>query len=444
MANVKFYKLNALPSFNQNAHVGIFVHATGTTAITTGTDGNAGYLMATGKTFAEWAEENHYDEIIPSGLWFGGANGWELLTNDTSSGAINAAIAALDVNGYAQAEITNVASSNISTLSIKGIKEVDGKIEIDGTKNLDIKIDGDYNKDTNKIATQSTVTNAIKDLDVDTINTVEQTSVTGGTQLTFKGVKEVDGKIAQGDSTNNSFTVTVGDGKLSIGGTEVFSANTTTNKNITLGSGLTFDGSELGLVLSNGIEVTTSNPLVTKSEIDSLAGAMEYKGTVSSADDLTRFLGSSENEAGDVYIANASFTHDGNPIEIGDMIVIGGNDTYTVIQSNISLGNQNGQVAANVGNLENGKLVIATGNGIGTTAYNLEGASSRTISAVDYTTDGAVPVCGGVVTDTFTVLGQERIASLKIGSVNNSIVVNASNDGNEATFTVDLIWKETI
>lgn len=444
MENVRFYKLTNLPGFDITKHVRIFVHVTGTTAITTD---NGGYLMAVGKTFADWAEENHYDEIIPSGLWFGGANGWELLTNDTSSGAIDAAIAALDVEGYAQAEITNAANSNISTLSIKGIKEVDGIISIDGDSNFNIEIDGVYNANDNKIATQTTVTNAvtnaINDLNVETINTVEQTAVSGGTQLTFKGVKEQNGKIAQGDS-NNPLTVTVGDGKLSIGNTEVFSANATTNKNITLGSGLTFDGSELGLVLNEGIRVDETNPLVTQNEIASLAGAMHYEGTVTE-DEFSGLLGSSETEAGDVYIATETFTHGDNTIQPGDMIVFGGNRTYTVIQSNISLGNQDRQVAANDGALTANKLVIATDNGIGTTnSFTFGEASSRTISAVNYTTDGAVPVHGGVVTDTITVLGQERIASLKIGSGNNSIVVNASNDGNEATFTVDLIWKETI
>ena len=55
ISNVRFYKLNALPIFDVSKHIGIFVH------VTTG------------------------DETHKAGLWFGGTQGWEFLTNDPNA-----------------------------------------------------------------------------------------------------------------------------------------------------------------------------------------------------------------------------------------------------------------------------------------------------------------------------------------------------------------------
>ena len=82
MSNVRFYRLGTLPAFKETKHVGIFVH------VTTG------------------------DTTHKAGLWFGGAAGWEYLTNDTTPQSITDAINALDVNGYAQAGITTSTDSS--------------------------------------------------------------------------------------------------------------------------------------------------------------------------------------------------------------------------------------------------------------------------------------------------------------------------------------------
>ena len=55
ISNVRFYKLNVLPGFDVSKHIGIFVH------VTTG------------------------DETHKAGLWFGGTQGWEFLTNDPNA-----------------------------------------------------------------------------------------------------------------------------------------------------------------------------------------------------------------------------------------------------------------------------------------------------------------------------------------------------------------------
>ena len=55
MANVKFYRLSELPTFNTASHQGVFVHLT------------------------------QADDTHPVGLWFGGTEGWEFLTNDPNA-----------------------------------------------------------------------------------------------------------------------------------------------------------------------------------------------------------------------------------------------------------------------------------------------------------------------------------------------------------------------
>ena len=55
MANVKFYRLSQLPTFSSESHQGVFVHLT------------------------------QADTTHPVGLWFGGTQGWEFLTNDPNA-----------------------------------------------------------------------------------------------------------------------------------------------------------------------------------------------------------------------------------------------------------------------------------------------------------------------------------------------------------------------
>ena len=86
----------------------------------------------------------------------------KIATQSTVSDAINL----LDVNEYAQASVDVDSTNHTSALKIKGIKEVDGKIAAaTTTPTTDVAIDGEYDASINKIATKSTVTNAINALD---------------------------------------------------------------------------------------------------------------------------------------------------------------------------------------------------------------------------------------------------------------------------------------
>lgn len=434
MANVRFYKLGVLPPFDVSKHVGIFVHLT-------------------------TADDTH-----KKGLWFGGDDGWEYLTNDITPGAIDAAIDAkiqeLDVTGYAQATIaTNIpvdGGKPNSTLTILGIQEVNGKISNDSSKDFEVAIDGKYDKTDNKIATQTTVKNAIDGLDAETIQLFTTATENSNTTLTFNGIKEVNGVITQ-DGTNPS-TFIVGDAKLKIQigsstATDVFSANAQVDSTIQL-DGLVFKKNGDVISVITPTAVASDNRLVTEKDVASLAGAMHYKGTVSSLEEFTRILGDSDaEEAGDVYIATGipegSFTHNGNVIENGDMIVFNSASEYKVVQSNLTLGTKGGQIAKNDGDLSpNNNVVIATSAGIktiGITEDDLtgtnEGNNSRTLSV----TNGNINDNGFhhavTITDTFKVIGKDFSKSINISSNNRSIDI--AQNGNNGVM-VDLVWNTSM
>lgn len=429
MANVRFYRLATLPTFNSSNHVGVFVH------VTTG------------------------DITHKAGLWFGGATGWEYLTNDTNAidAAINAKIQDLDVEGYTQATITTNTSAggeSNSTLTISGIKEVDGKIVKDDSNKLEVAIDGGYEKTNNKIATQLTVTNAIKGLKVeDSIQAVDKTTDGVNTVLTFKGIKEADGVILQG--TGNE-TLTVGNAnlKIQIGSDtayNVFSANAQVDNTIQL-DGLVFkkNGDVISVITPTAL--ASDNRLVTEKDVANLAGAMHYKGTVSSLQDFEKIINNTDSdsdaeEAGNVYIATGNFTHGNNVISTGDMIVFNDATNYNVIQSNITLGTGSGQIAANSAALSANKLVVASATGIETIEFDktnltdTTGKNERTLSVTNGSiTDGDFHHAV-TITDTFKVIGKDFSKSINIKSNNRSIEI--ANDANTGVM-VDLVWNTSI
>lgn len=127
-------------------------------------------------------------------------------TNKIASvSTVTSAIQALDVTEYAQASVDVDTTNHASTLKIKSIKEDDGQIAAGtSTPTFDVEIDGEYDASTNKVATKSTVTNAINALDTqsdvhDVVYTAADSS--NGAKLTFKGVSETNGVVAQGSGS---------------------------------------------------------------------------------------------------------------------------------------------------------------------------------------------------------------------------------------------------
>lgn len=429
MANVRFYRLETLPTFDVSKHVGIFVH------VTTG------------------------DTTYKAGLWFGGANGWEYLTNDTNAidAAIDAKIQGLDVTGYAQATINinePFEGKPNSTLTISGIKEDNGIIAKDDGQKLEVAIDGGYNKDTNKIATQSTVKNAIEGLNTtETIQAVTKGTSGVNTVLTFNGIQEANGIISQG--TGNE-TLTVGNAnlKIQIGSdtaTNVFSANAIEDSTIQL-DGLVFkkNGDVISVITPTAL--ASDNRLVTEKDVASLAGAMHYKGTVSSLVDFEKIINNSDSdsdaeEAGNVYIATGDFTHGNNVISTGDMIVFNGATNYNVIQSNITLGTGSGQIAANSAALSANKLVVASATGIETIDFDktnltdTTGKNERTLRVTNGNINDNGFYHAVTITDTFKVIGKDFTKSINISSNNRSIDIAQNTD---TGVMVDLVWNTSM
>ena len=382
-------------------------------------------------------------------------------TNTTINAAIDAKIQGLDVPGYEQATITTntpVGGEPNSTLTISGIKEVDGKISNDSSGDFEVVIDGGYNEETNKIATQTTVTNAIKGaiegLDVQTpiqavtfnTNTPENGGNTN-TTLTFKGVKEENGKIVEGNGTD---TFIVGDAKLNIeigsDSFEVFSANAKENKSIYLNKNVfkkdVVEGKNVLSVITK-TAVTSTNKLITEQDIDNLPSAMHYKGAITSANSSTP--NTPDNwpttvKAGDVYIATGNFRKDGNTIESGDLIVFNSESLtdYKVVQSNITLGTGDGQIAKNDGDLADGNLVVATETGIKTTEI-----SATVLEASNNTRNLTYSnVTGGItIKDSLKIMGRDFNQSINITSNNRSIEI--ANNGDTGV-VVDLVWNTNI
>ena len=79
---------------------------------------------------------------------------------------VDGVVDGLDVAEYAQASVS--AANGETTITVKGIKEENGEIGA-STSSADTTIlaDGEYNASTNKLATQSTVSTAISNLDAD-------------------------------------------------------------------------------------------------------------------------------------------------------------------------------------------------------------------------------------------------------------------------------------
>ena len=473
--NVRFYRLEVLPSFNVDKHKGIFVHVTKTMYKDGSFPKEPATLWMTPEKVGDvermnlvrWLEKRRIKSIA-SGLWFGGENGWELLSNETTDAAIDAAIATLVAGPYAQAEITTTTDS--STLTIKGIQEVDGIIGTPADSenfDLDIAIDGAYDKTDNKIATESTVTTTvttvIEGLDVNTVQAVTfNTPENGGnTTLTFNGVKEENGKILQGDGAS---TFIVGDAKLQIQigstTTDVFSANAQSNGTIKLNENVFQKGENDVISVITPTAVTSSNRLVTEQDIANLNGAMHYQGPIANADGWPETV-----KAGDVYIATGDLEYNSQSIESGDMIVFNSASLtdFKVVQSNITLGIGDGQVAANVGALADGKLVVGVNDpetgkkGIKTVEFDVTnltgetGKNERKLTLTSQLADRELQSGGAEgmqslyhsvgITDTFTIMGRNMSKSFSISSPNRSISIEKVGGENGTDAQIDLIWN---
>lgn len=143
------------------------------------------------------------------------ATGGSSTTKVMSPALVKAVIQTLDVNGFAQ----GVVAANGSTITIKGLKEEDGKVVADSNNNLVIKIDASHGYDAtdNPLATVGTV-NAAKTASAVTVETgsesatnfvsytVKQGGNTVGTINIPKFLVVKDGKVVTGTWSGTTFS----------------------------------------------------------------------------------------------------------------------------------------------------------------------------------------------------------------------------------------------
>ena len=165
------------------------------------------------------------------------------------------------------------ATVGTTSITIQGVREEDGVIY--GGNVETINLDGTYDGTNNKIATQSTVADAINALDVTT--SVGNATVSGST-ITIQGVKQTDGKIVDGDVTT-----------IDLDGTY----NATSNKIATQGTVANaiaaLDGSATIASESNGVVTLKAGVTEADGVISNASGSditLAKVATTGSADDV--------------------------------------------------------------------------------------------------------------------------------------------------------------
>ena len=255
---------------------------------------------------------------------------------------------------------TGAATISGSTVTINAVQQENGLIK--NGDSTTINLDGTYDATTNKIATKSTVTTAIEALDTDAdVQAVEYTAAdtTNGAKLTFKGVSETDGKIAQG-----SGTTALQFAKVATTGT----------------------AADVAIVDTPGkITATNVEDALTElaTNIANLAGGMRYNGDIDSA---TATLNESTNDIrpGDIYLASSAFSIGTTSVEAGDMIVYKGTastSTVTLTNSNCTIIERETDTMVTAGDtLADDYIVFGNGNKEVTTTSSVDSAN-YTVSA---------------------------------------------------------------
>ena len=187
----------------------------------------------------------------------------KIATVQTVTDAING----LDSNSVGGATV------GTTSITIQGVREEDGVIY--GGNVETINLDGTYDDTNNKIATQSTVADAINALDVTT--SVGNATVSGST-ITIQGVKQTDGKIVDGDVTT-----------IDLDGTY----NATSNKiatQVTVANAIAaLDGSATIASESNGVVTLKAGVTEADGVISNASGSditLAKVATTGSADDV--------------------------------------------------------------------------------------------------------------------------------------------------------------
>lgn len=385
---------------------------------------NGGYIVAGQPNYITTDEDSDGNVEITQGLWFGGDNGWELLTNVPCK------------EGITWSQIYNWFDNNVA-----------GEAEIFSSS-----------------ATQSG---------------------TGVEYTIFDPVLDRTNGLHASSDSSDTHTFTIGDGALKLTGfnfdgtqlnepIEIHSANDTADNTVVFDEG--FVVAKIGntdnpphqakISIRTNTAVSTTNLVATMADIASLSGAMHLIGTLNATDDWPDqsnsiwYTGNGGASAtghqttqiheGDVFIVTTTHTGPDNVrYEVGDTVFYYSNGTslvYKVVNQNITDGVSDGQYAHNDGNLTNGKIVVATTNGIATSNIApddlLTGTPTRSLTLTSGTADTVSLIHSVAAADAITIGSTTVTSTLNVSTPNKSIAFT-TNDTTD-TITVDLVWRETL
>lgn len=290
--------------------------------------------------------------------------------------AVKAALDTLDVTAFA------LSAGETSSIDVYGISETDGKIAADTINKKTWNFNGTYDASTNKIALQSTVTNALGTLN-GTHNVVTISKLTEDVNDTTQKIEFSNGKQTNGLLETSDVIKT--------------------------------------LYISNAVSIT--NPIITKSDLSGLVGAMVYKGTANSYPPVTE--GAAK---GDVYVASSNF----NTYEKGDMFIYNGT-SWDVVSGENQVTNASDIITAGAG----AETTIATVDGTTITAQVNVTAGSATIATVN--DEGVVTITPTVSqaanTGTIKEASGTKITLAKVATTGNSTDVTYNNSTSQLTAT---------
>ena len=476
--NARFYRLTKLPDFAiDGSHVGLFVYVPGHDFIQGETwikgyaetdnahwDGNYPISGLTAIQLAyvtPTADPDFKQTKQECGLWFGGKLGWELLSNVGDGLTLQEVINWFDTNVSSQVEISSITNTQTGT-----------GIDVTIADNLSIDTTGLH------------INDGSEDSDPD----ATRTFTVGDGALKITGKAEA---VDNTDPQNPVFT--------DVAAFDVHSANDTVDNTLTFDPSMYITKGDNGApyTATIGVRVNTavspSNPIATMEDIAGLNGAMHLIGTLDNLNDFneataehlwpdqpnshwttgTPASGQEQIKAGDTFIVTTAHNGpNGVYYEVGDTVVYypDANGTnglnYKVVNTNITDGVQDGQHAHNIGELEDGKLVVAVNpGGVGSNKgiktidvdfTDLIVGIDTTQEIVNETTTSADEgqIHGATYTATTTIDrvddGSDSnistdIHSFTLHSNNNSLTIQEDDapDGNQQ-FNFDLVWLTTM
>lgn len=268
----------------------------------------------------------------------------------TSSMSLNEALANL------QGQIGTISSNSVTDVQIDDTSIVSNHV-------ANLITEGTYNSSTNKIATESTVSGAIATLD----GSITGAPGAGNTPTSFS---QTDGVVTATFApiaiTRSQVTDGIGVDSVTVENHTPASGEFATKKLVVSTDNGTVDTSVDTLYFTKAISAT--DPIVVKSDLSGIVGAMVYKGTIDATHPLP-----DHPEKGEVWVVGADGTYDGRTAQTGDMFVYNGT-TWDLIQGTVNVTNNGASMVAG-----GGAQTLATVEGTSITASTTVTAGTATV-----------------------------------------------------------------